>query len=133
MADSSRPAAAALAREEISAELDKILASKLFVNSRRLTAFLRYVVEHTLNDNVDCLKEYPLGLDVFGRPESYDPRADPVVRVEARQLRFKLEAYYKEFGDADEVVISLPKGRYVAQFERREPREQTDSGELVLM
>lgn len=107
-------------RDAVAAELEKILASKVFINANRLSALLRHVVEQTLDGNAGGLREYQLGVDVFGRKESYDPRADPVVRVEARQLRFKLEAYYQEFGQADEIVISLPKGRYVARFDRRD-------------
>ena len=103
----------------VTRELESILASKTFLNTARLSRFLRYVVERTLQGRVEDLKEYALGLEVFGRNGSYNPRTDPVVRVEARQLRFKLAEYYAGPGQADEIVISLPKGGYAAQFERR--------------
>ena len=109
-----------LSPEMVLAELEKILSSAAFVNTNRLGAFLRFVVTQTIQGNADALKEYHLGLEVFGRPESYDPRQDPVVRVGARQLRFKLEEYYREFGATDDIIISLPKGRYVPKFDRRE-------------
>ncbi len=108
-----------LPREAVIRELDTILASETFVNSSRLNRFLRYVVEQTLDGDGERLKEYQIGVDVFERDGDYDQRTDPVVRVEARQLRFKLSEYYAGPGSNDEVVISLPKGGYAARFERR--------------
>jgi tetratricopeptide (TPR) repeat protein len=101
----------------VSRELDAILASKVFANSGRLSRFLRYVVGQTLQGGGERLKEYQVGLDVFDRSGDYDPRTDPVVRVEARQLRFKLAEYYGGSGREDQVVISLPKGGYMVRFE----------------
>jgi serine/threonine-protein kinase len=62
-------------------------------------------VERTLEGRGDHLKEYLLGVEVFGRDGAYDPRIDPVVRVEARQLRFKLTEYYATEGRDDPVRI----------------------------
>ena len=107
-------------REVVLAELERVLSSESFVNASRLGAFLGHVVREALDGNADNLKEYQLGVDVFGRQESYDTRNDPVVRVGARQLRFKLGEYYRDFGQSDPVIISLPKGRYVPHFELRE-------------
>jgi TolB-like protein/tetratricopeptide (TPR) repeat protein len=118
MADLPEPVATQIPPELVIRELETILSSEIFVNSNRLSGFLRYVVEHTLEGNTTGLKEYLIGLDVFSRTGSYDTRADPVVRVEARQLRFKLADYYAGPGRDDEIVISLPKGGYVARFER---------------
>jgi tetratricopeptide (TPR) repeat protein len=108
-----------LPREAVIRELDAIIASEIFVNSSRLSRFLRYVVERTLDGGAERLKEYQIGVDVFEKRRDYDQRTDPVVRVEARQLRFKLSEYYAGLGRDDEVVISLPKGGYAARFERR--------------
>jgi TolB-like protein len=110
----STPAAAS---ETVRNELAAILGSPEFVNSPRLSGFLKYVVEESLAGRAANLKEYQIGLDVFGRPESFDPKSDPVVRVEARQLRFKLTRYYEGRGSEDGVVISVPKGAYAAHFE----------------
>ncbi|HTS49747.1 MAG TPA: hypothetical protein VMH05_17475 [Bryobacteraceae bacterium] len=108
-----------LPREDVVRELETILASDTFVNSSRLSRFLRYVVEQTLDGRGERLKEYQIGVDVFERSRDYDQRTDPVVRVEARQLRFKLAEYYAGPGVNDELVISLPKGGYTARFEPR--------------
>ena len=74
-------------RGAIEAELQKILASKVFARSQRLSRFLRFVSDQSLQGN--SLKEYVLGIEVFDRGSSYDPRLDPIVRVEARRLRAK--------------------------------------------
>lgn len=120
MADVAGTIEPKIPREMVLAELERVLSSNAFINTNRLGAFLGHVVRQTLDGNAENLKEYQLGLDVFGRQESYDTRTDPVVRVGARQLRFKLEEYYREFGQSDPVIISLPKGRYVPRFELRE-------------
>jgi len=103
----------------IRAQLDKVLASGIFARSDRLIRFLRFSVEQALSGNVDCLKEQTIGIEVFDRKPDYDPRIDPIVRVEARRLRNKLRAYYTSNGRSDEVLIELPKGAYVPSFRPR--------------
>lgn len=105
--------------EAITAQLDRILASKGLANAGRLSRLLRYVVERTLAGEADQLKEYAVGVEVFDRDDKYDPRLDSIVRVEAGRLRSRLEEYYNGEGATDEVRIVLPRGGYSAQFERR--------------
>ena len=81
---------------------------------------MEYVVEQKIAGNGERLKEYQIGVDVFGRPASYNTRIDPVVRVEARQLRFRLAEYYGANGLTDAVAISVPKGGYAAEISLRE-------------
>jgi TolB-like protein/Tfp pilus assembly protein PilF len=100
----------------VRAELARILSSPEFHSSDRLTHFLSFVVEHTLAGEGGQLKEYRLGVEVFGRPASYDPRLDPVVRLEARRLRARLERYYQNGGLTDPMRIEVPKGGYAASF-----------------
>lgn len=81
--------------------------------------FLKLAVEYAIGNRARELKEYLIGVEVFDRNESYDPRLDPVVRVEARRLRAKLASYYSKEGCADELLIELPKGSYAPSFLRR--------------
>jgi TolB-like protein/Flp pilus assembly protein TadD len=104
-------------------ELEKILSSEPFAQAEGLKRFLRYAVEHTLSGEGDLLKEYRLGLEVFDRDSSFDPRTDPVVRMAARRLRSKLQDYYEREGREDAVRIEIPKGGYAATF--RENSAQT--------
>src|SRR5262245_38824775 len=99
--------------------LAKILASTAFANSPRMTRFLRFVVEETLAGNGARIKEYVIALEVFEKSEDYDPQADSTVRTEAGKLRARLGRYYESDGREDPVVISIPKGSYVAAFAER--------------
>jgi TolB-like protein len=107
--------------QDVRVELDRILASKGFSSANRLTKLLRYVVDKTLAGETDQLKEYSVGVEVFERDGQYDPRLDSIVRVEAGRLRSRLDEYYNGEGAGAAIRISLPKGGYAAQFERREP------------
>jgi len=109
-----------LTPESVRATLDKILSSPGFANAERLTRFLRYTVEETLNGQTDKLKESLLGIDVFGRKPTYDPRVDAVVRTEAVKLRARLRDYYESEGREDEIIIDLPKGGYIPAFRFRD-------------
>lgn len=102
--------------ELVRANLDIVLASPLFAKAPRQSAFLRFIVENTLDGNADALKEYQIGLLVYERGPSYETRNDPIVRVEAARLRSKLREYYDTIGMQDPVRIELPKGAYVPVF-----------------
>ncbi|MGH6826383.1 adenylate/guanylate cyclase domain-containing protein [Methyloceanibacter sp.] len=98
-------------------QLDRILHSVPFQHSRRRQRFLEYIVTATLTGR--SVKGYDIALEVFGRPETFDPAVDPVVRVEAGRLREKLREYYGADGQNDLIRIDLPKGTYTPQIEFR--------------
>jgi eukaryotic-like serine/threonine-protein kinase len=104
----------------VASELERIAASPSFRKAERCVRLLRYLTGRALEGGGDGLKEYALGISVFDRPESFDPRTDPVVRLEARRLRLKLAEYYQNEGIDDVVVIELPKGAYVPHFRSRQ-------------
>lgn len=106
------------AEAEIGKELERILSSEGFRDAEGLRRFLRYTVENTLRGEGDQLKEYRLGVEVFDRESSFDPRLDPVVRMAARRLRSKLQDYYETEGVGDPIWIGVPKGSYAAAFSR---------------
>ena len=101
---------------EIMQELQRLLASRQLQRSHELGRFLRYVVEQSVQGGTAQLKEQLLGTEVFGRGPGFDPRTDPIVRVQARTLRAKLADYYALEGSRDPILIDLPKGGYVPQF-----------------
>src|ERR1700709_2178785 len=107
-----------LAADEVRAALERIIASPEWALSARMTQFLRFIVEGTLREENPVLKETVIGVEVFQRSPGYDPKTDPVVRVEARRLRLKLQEYYGNSGTADPFRIVLPKGTYQPRFER---------------
>lgn len=109
-------AAAGVSVEAVRIQLERLLASSVLSGSASLRKLLCYVVEETLRGCGNQLKEYTLGTVVFGRGEAYDPRIDPIVRVQARNLRSKLKQYYESQGRLDPVIIELPKGTYMPSF-----------------
>lgn len=97
-----------------------MLTSTTFLQVDRLKRFLTFIVEEALAGRRNQLKEYVIGVQVFGKEDTFDPRTDPIVRVQARRLRAKLVRYYREEGPADEWIIELPKGGYAPTFKRRD-------------
>ena len=114
----------------VRAALDRVLSSTVFANVGRLKRFLAFIVEQTVSGGGDKLKEFPIGIEVFEKPDSFDPRNDPIVRVQARRLRAKLAQYYETEGREEELWIELPKGSYVPSFHRpdKAPRKRTVPG-----
>lgn len=105
--------------DEARAALARVLASDAFRNSPQLGAFLRYVVDATLNGRGASLKGYTIAVEALGRDPRFNPQADPIVRVEATRLRRALDRYYAEDGRDDPVTIELPRGSYAPTFGRR--------------
>ena len=97
-------------------ELQRIVASPAFEDADRLVRFLDFVVEETLAGRGGLLKESVIGVEVFGRDPGYDPKTDPIVRVQARRLRAKLDNWYQAGGRTSAVRIALPKGGYAPEF-----------------
>lgn len=113
-------------REIVLEHLALILRSALFTRSDRLTRFLQLSVHAALSGETDRLKEYVIGVEVFDRGESFDPRIDPVVRVEARLLRERLKRWHETEGRHSAIVIDLPTGRYAARFQYRGTSQKAD-------
>jgi hypothetical protein len=105
-----------LSEKRIRDQLERILGSPVFRNSKRYAAVLRYIVEQTLARNGRCLKERTIGVDVFGREPDYDTSSDHVVRSAMAEVRKRLAQYYQENGSRNEVYVELSPGSYVPQF-----------------
>lgn len=103
--------------EEVLTYLQTILSSDVFSGAARQQRLLRHLVQRRLEGKSNELKEYTLGVEVFDRGEDFDPRLDPIVRVEASRLRSRLQKYYDAPGAGDRVRISLPRGAYVPSFD----------------
>jgi hypothetical protein len=101
-------------------QVQRIIQSKAFRTSELHRNLLQYLAEKSLAGTADGLKEYTVGLDVFGKPASYDPRQESVVRMHVARLRQKLAEYYRTEGLDDPVVVNIPKGAFEVTFEPRE-------------
>src|SRR5262245_54087242 len=103
-------------REEKLAQLERILHGRTLHGSDKLKAFLRFVVDRSIDNQEGQLKEYVIATEVFGRGSDFDSRVDSVVRVQAGRLRTKLHEYYETEGKDDGVIILLPKGQYTPVY-----------------
>jgi hypothetical protein len=103
-------------RAAVLLEMDRLLNSRHFRNSKRYPALLEYIIRETLAGNSESLKERVLGIAVFHRPPDYDANADPIVRVTAGEIRKRIAQYYHEEDAAGEIQIDLRPGSYVPEF-----------------
>lgn len=101
------------------AQLQHIVESKAFRGSAVHRKLFTYLAEKSLSGTAEGLKEYTVGLDVFAKPPSYDPRQESVVRMHVGRLRQKLSEYYRTEGVEDPIVVDLPKGGFTVTFEPR--------------
>src|ERR1019366_4542597 len=111
-------------KESVLRELAAILNSPIFQPSKRGQQFLSYVVHHRLDGNHDRLKERTIGVDLFQRPVAYATGDDPVVRVQAGEVRRRLEQYYQANPNSSEVRIELHVGSYTPEFKWVRPDKQ---------
>src|SRR6202167_2453580 len=102
--------------EMICAQLDLLIQDEVFRSSKRSVAFLKYVVEMTLNGSADQIKERTIGVEVFGRHPSYDTNLDHIVRTAATELRKRLAIYYGDEKHRSELRMGLIPGSYIPRF-----------------
>lgn len=121
-------------RAKVLLQMNRLLESHQFKNSRRYPALLRFIVEETLEGRGEFLKERLLGVRVFDRPADYDTAADPIVRVTIAEIRKRIAQYYHDEEHDAEIRIELMPGRYAPEFRlRREMGSATwDHAEPVL-
>ena len=115
-------------REKVRAQMNRMLETHHFKNSRRYPALLRFIVEEALEGRGEYLKERLLGVRVFDRPADYDTAVDPVVRVTIAEIRKRIAQYYHDEEHDAEIRIELLPGHYAPEFRSRVIRKETASG-----
>src|SRR5580698_10545956 len=107
----------ALNTEQCEQQVRRILHSATFRNATTLQQLLQFLAAKTTTGSNDVLKEYTIGVEALGRKQDFDPKIDPIVRVQSHRLRLKLKEYYDVEGRHDPVLIQIPKGHYLPTFE----------------
>jgi hypothetical protein len=110
-------------REKVREQLNRLLETHHFKNSKRYPSLLRFIVEETLEGRGEYLKERLLGVRVFDRPADYDTAADPIVRVTIAEIRKRIAQYYHDEEHDSEIRIELLPGRYMPEFRTRHGAE----------
>jgi hypothetical protein len=121
----------ALGADSIRAQVARIVQNRNLKLSEGQGRLLSYLAEKSIAGEADDLKEYVVGVDAFGKPPSYDPRQESVVRTQVARLRQKLADYYNTEGASDPVLVDLPKGGFKVNFEERPPAPEAPTEEAT--
>jgi hypothetical protein len=126
-----KPLLAVPDRDQCKAELEAVIASGIFAKAPSLALLLEYVCRKYFEGQANQIKEYNIAVEALGRPPSFDPRQDSIVRVEAFRLRKRLKQYYENEGAAHRLRIVIPPGQYVPRFPENSPSagDVHDAGE----
>ena len=108
-------------RAIILGQLARIKNSRAFGTSARAKEFFSYVVEQAVEGHTENLKERAIGVGLFDRAPSYMTGEDPIVRVQAAEVRKRLAVYYTEEEQTPEVRIEIPVGSYIPVFHWNPP------------
>jgi hypothetical protein len=103
--------------EDCKEQVRRVLQSATFRNAATLQLLFQFLTDKTISGAAESLKEYTIGVEALGRKPDFDPKLDPIVRVQSHRLRVKLKEYYDVEGNRDPVLIQFPKGHYVPTFE----------------
>ena len=109
-------------------QIERILQSETLRSSEALRRLFRYLADKTLDGQADQLKEYTVGIEGLGKPATYDPRQESIVRIQAARLRQKLSDYYHGEGKLDPIVVELPKGHFKLRFGTGADRAEPEIG-----
>jgi hypothetical protein len=103
--------------EQCQQQVHRIIHSTTFRNALTLQQLFQFVADKAIARTTEGLKEYTIGVEAFGRKQNFDPKTDPIVRVQIHRLRQKLKEYYDAEGSHDPILIEIPKGHYLPSFE----------------
>lgn len=131
LVDAEKDASPSLAERR--ALVSRVAASSQFARSARLRDFLLYVGHESLKKHPAEVHEQDIGVRVFGRPESYDRSQDNIVRVNATELRKRIDLYFQTEGSAEPYVFSIPRGGYMPVFCRRELAAEPEGSQLAVV
>jgi adenylate cyclase len=112
-------------RSQVERQLEKMLASPAFERASRPTRFLEFVVHRALHQPGDPVSEADIARVVYDRSD-FDPRLDPIVRVDAARLRKRIREYYADHGKDDPIAIRLPQRGYVPEIILKENASQSE-------
>jgi len=105
--------------DAVEGQLERIFRDPHFNESTILRKFLSFIVQETILGRANCLKEYTIAVNVLDKPHNFNPQENGIVRIHAGRLRRALSQYYDIVGRNDQVIITIPKGKYVPVFANR--------------
>lgn len=118
MAARNPPESDSLTLYEKQSELKRIFESKYFAKAPKRRRFLEFTSAQVFLGEESKLNEYLIGVEVYERGTDFDPQQDPIVRVQAHEIRRLLKTYYEQEGKNSPVRVELHPGQYAPAFER---------------
>ncbi len=115
--------------ETCQALLERVLSSPQLRRSARMRDLLAYAGRRALKGGCEQLREQEIGIEVFGRPAGYDTSTDNIVRVNATELRKRIEAYFESEGRDESLIMEIPRGSYIPVFRYRPVESPAESQE----
>ena len=97
--------------------LRRILTSRQFASADSLKRILEYLCSRADDSEQGTLKEYDIAIHALGRPHSFDPKTDPIVRVNIASIRERLHSFFDTEAGTLPYRLAIPKGQYRAVFE----------------
>jgi hypothetical protein len=97
-------------------QVERIVGSNTFKSAPTLQQLFQFLANRALDSHPDEIKEYTIGVEALGRKQDFDPKTDPIVRVQIYRLRQKLKEYYEMEGSRDSILVEVPKGHYLPSF-----------------
>ena len=106
--------------DQIQVQVLRIIQSPIFIKSKRLRSFLQFIVNQVLDNKQHLIKQTTIASHVFNLGNNFDSQTNPLIRIQASRLRKALAEYYVKLGANDEIIITIPKGGYVPEFQSRQ-------------
>jgi len=97
--------------------LKRLFNSRYFASAESLKKILEYLCRRSENADRGVIKEYDIAVHALGRPSSFDPKTDPIVRVNMATIRERLRSYFENDAPESQIRLVIPKGQYRAVFE----------------
>jgi hypothetical protein len=101
------------------AVVERVSNSHALKRSAKLRDLLFYLCHRCWVEEAEEIREHEIGVDVFQRPANYDSTQDTLVRVQASQLRKRLEKYFNEDGQSEPLILEIGRGSYVPVIHER--------------
>ena len=97
-------------------QVQRIVSSNTFKSAPTLQQLFQFLASRAHDGHPDEIKEYTIGVEALGRKQDFDPKTDPIVRVQIYRLRQKLKEYYEMEGARDSILVEVPKGHFLPTF-----------------
>ena len=124
-----RPVARGAVAIQVFDELHNLLRHEKFTKAPRISRFLKFVINEELAGRGARINGTQIAIEVYDRDQTFDPKTDPIVRVEAQRLRRILDKYYADGSNQGKIQITIPKGGYRPSFQQ--PGQEPDSAGQV--